>query len=92
MTYGSYLLRLIRFSLAANVALGFVLGVAFLVYGDTTANVDVTLEIGRFDGLWFIVLLPVLATPVLVLVSPVAFVIDRWLPARAAKPGPREDD
>ena len=44
MTFSRHLLALVRFSIAANVALGLVVGVAFLIYGDTTANIDLTLD------------------------------------------------
>lgn len=92
MTFSRHLLALVRFSIAANVALGLVVGVAFLIYGDTTANIDLTLEFGRFDGLWFVLLLPVFVTLALVPLSPVTFVIDRWLPGRQTKPEARGDE
>ncbi len=82
MTYGRYLRELIRFTISTTVALAIVLSLALSISGGTTANIDLTLEVGRFDGLWFILLLPLVVGITLLLVSPLAWFINNWLPSR----------
>lgn len=42
-------------------------------------EVDLTFEFGPFDGLWWIVGLPVLSILVLVILSPLSFLVYRLL-------------
>lgn len=80
MTYGRYLRDLILFTISTTVALAVVLSLAFTITGGTTANIDLTLEFGRFDGLWFILLLPLIVGLILLIVSPLAWFIHKQLP------------
>ena len=45
-------------------------------------EIDLTFEFGRFDGVWWIVGLPVVATLVFVILSPLSFPIQRLLSRR----------
>lgn len=65
--------------MASSVVLGFLIGVALLVTGGTTLEVDLTFDFGRFDGLWFIIGLPLLSVLVLVILSPLSFLVYRRL-------------
>ena len=45
-------------------------------------EIDLTFEFGPFDGVWWIVGLPVLAILVFVILSPLSFLIHRLLSRR----------
>jgi hypothetical protein len=59
--------------------LGLVVGISLLIVGETTAEINLTLEFGPFDGFWWIVGLPVLSILILVILSPVSFLIHRGI-------------
>jgi len=52
-----------------------IVGISLLLTGETTANVDLTFEFGTFDGIWWILGVPVVAALVFVLLSPLSFLI-----------------
>ena len=76
--------------LSASLALGIVVGIMLLISGGTTAEIDLTLEFGALDGLWFLIGLPVLALLVSLLLSPLSYGIHRLLHWRG-KAASRED-
>jgi len=45
-------------------------------------EIDLTFEFGPFDGIWWIIGLPVLSILVLVILSPLSFLIHRQLSKR----------
>jgi hypothetical protein len=53
-----------------------------LINGETTAEIDLTLEFGAFDGIWFLIGLPIIGTLVFLLLSPLSFGIHRLLTKR----------
>jgi hypothetical protein len=59
--------------------LGLIVGFSFLIAGEMTAEIDLTLEFGPFDGIWLLIGLPVLSFLILVIVSPLSFQIHRQL-------------
>ena len=62
--------------------LGLIVGIALLVAGETTMEIDLTFEFGPFDGIWWILGLPVLSVLVFVILSPLSFLIHRLLSRR----------
>jgi len=50
-------------------------------------EIDLTFEFGPFDGVWWIVGLPVLATLVFVILSPLSFLIHRLLSRKRTADG-----
>ena len=50
--------------------------------GEISMNVNGNIEIGAFDGFWVILGMPIVATLVLVLVSPLSFLIHKLLPEK----------
>lgn len=81
MTFGNHVKQLIHAGLYVSVALGIVIGVALFISGGTEAEIDLTLEFDRYDGVWFVVGLPLLALLVSLLLSPLSYGI-HWLLAR----------
>lgn len=59
--------------------LGLVVGIAIMAAGETTAEIDLTLEFEPLDGLWFIFGLPVLSVLLFVILSPLSFLIYRYV-------------
>jgi hypothetical protein len=72
------------FVLSSSLVLGLILGISFLVIGETTMNVDGDISIGAFDGFWLIIALPVLSLLVFVLLSPLSFLVHKLLSKRRA--------
>ncbi len=82
MTFGNHVKQLIHAGLYVSIALGILIGVMLLVSGGTEAEIDLTLEFGRFDGVWFVIGLPLLALLVSLLLSPLSYGIHRLLTRR----------
>ncbi len=79
MSFSSYLKQLCLFVLSSSLVLGLILGISFLVVGETTMNVDGDLTVGAFDGFWLIIALPLLSLLVLLLLSPLSFLVHKIL-------------
>lgn len=79
ISYIRYIRQLCLFVFSSSLALGLVIGAFFLAIGGTTMNVDGDLEIGAFDGAWLILMVPTVALLVLVLLSPLSFLIHKLL-------------
>jgi hypothetical protein len=79
MTFGNYIKQLIKIGISASLALGAVIGVLLLIVGDTTAEIDLTLEFGALDGIWYLIGLPFVSILVLVLLSPLSYGLHRFL-------------
>lgn len=59
--------------------LGLIVGASLLIAGETTMEIDLTFEFGPFDGVWWIIGLPVAAILVFAILSPLSFLIHRLL-------------
>lgn len=79
ISLANYIKQLSKFVLSSAVVLGLIVGGSLLIAGETTMEVDLTFEFGPFDGLWWIVGLPVLSILVLVILSPLSFLVYRLL-------------
>lgn len=73
--FGSYIKHLVKIVLASSLALGLVLGVSIFLSGETSMNIDLTLDFDAVDGIWVILGLPVLSLLVFSLLSPLSFFI-----------------
>ncbi len=67
-----------------------IVGVSLLAAGETSMEVDLEFDFGRFDGIWFILGLPVLSMLVLVILSPLSFLIHRQLSRKQAENVPSD--
>ena len=79
MSLGSYIKQLSKYVLSSSIVLGLIVGVSLLYVGETTMDVDLTFEFGAFDGLLWIVGLPLLSILVFVIFSPLSFWIHRLI-------------
>ena len=79
LTFSSYIKQLLLVSTAVSLALGLVIALSLLIFGGTTAEIDLTFDFGRFDGLWFLIGLPLVSLLVLILLSPLSYWIYRLL-------------
>jgi len=90
ITFGNYIKQLVRIGLSSSLALGIVVGLLLLVVGGTTAEIDLTFEFGAFDGIWFVIGLPILTILVCLIISPLSFGIHR-LPSIRSKAKSQDD-
>ena len=79
ISFSSYIKQLLKIVFSSSVVLGLVVGLALLIAGETTMEVDLTFEFGPFDGLWWMLGVPVLAILIFVILSPLSFLIHRQL-------------
>ncbi len=79
LTFRRYVKQLCLFVISSSVVLGLILGITFLLIGETTMSVDGDLDFGALDGFWLILGLPVITLLVLVILSPLSFLIHRLL-------------
>jgi amino acid transporter len=77
MSLGNYIKQLTKFVLSSSIVLGLIVGVSVLIAGETTIEIDLTLEFGPFDSVWWIVGLPIISTLICVILSPLSFLIYR---------------
>ena len=59
--------------------LGLIIGLVLLIAGETTMEIELTLDFGPLDGVWWIIGLPVLAILVFAVLSPLSFFIHRQI-------------
>jgi uncharacterized BrkB/YihY/UPF0761 family membrane protein len=90
ISFGNYIKQLSKFVLSSSIALGLIVGISLLVAGETTAEIDLTLEFGPFDGIWWIIGLPALSILILVILSPLSFLIHRKIAKSRAAEAPRD--
>jgi hypothetical protein len=79
ITFGDYIKQLSKIGLSSSLALAAVISLLLVVVGDTTAEIDLTLEFGALDGIWFLIGLPIIAILILLLLSPLSYGIHRLL-------------
>ena len=84
MSFGSHTKQLCMYVLSSSLVLGLILGISFLVIGETTMNIDGDISFGAFDGFWLIIALPLLSLLVFVLLSPLSFLIHKLLSKQRA--------
>ena len=75
MSFGNYLKQLVKIILSSSLALGLLLGIAIFIGGETTAELDLTLDFESIDGIWMLLGLPALFMLVFLLLSPLSFFI-----------------
>ncbi len=90
MRYGRYIKNLLKTVLSSSLALGLIIGVAIIVNGETTAEIDLTLDFDEVVGVGVILGLPVLSIPNFSLLSPLSFFIDKILSKRKSENVPRD--
>jgi galactitol-specific phosphotransferase system IIC component len=70
----------------SSLLLGVILGIALLIVGETSMGADFTFDFGTFDGIWLMLLLPILATLVFAILSPLSYLASRLI-ARKSRAG-----
>ena len=86
ISFRDYVGLLVRFAVSSSLVLGLIIGIWLLVSGGTTAEIDLTIELGRFNGFWMVLLLPVLVLLIMLLIAPLSYFVFRWLPGGASVP------
>ena len=85
MSIGGYIKQLTKFVVSSSFVLGLTPGIALLVTGQTSMEVDLTFDFGTFDGLWLIFGLPLASTLIFVLLSPLSFLIHRLISGKSTE-------
>ena len=80
MSFRSFLGAALRSALLTGLAIALVIAVAVAVNGSAHADFQFDLELERFDGLWFVVLLPPLLWLLTLLFSPLSYLLLRLSP------------
>ena len=79
MTLRSYVGTLCRFVISSSLALALIVFVALLISGGASITGELTLDVSRLDGIWLLLGLPLLAVLLLVIVSPLSYLLHRKL-------------
>lgn len=82
MSYRAYLIQLCKYVLSSSIVLGVIIGVAVLIAGEGSMNLDMDFDFGAFDGISVIFGLPLIAVLSFVLLSPLSFWIHKLLAIR----------
>lgn len=90
MRYGRYIKNLLKTVISSSLALGLIIGVAIIVNGETTAEIDLTLDFDEMVGVGVILGLPVLSILIFSLLSPLSFFIHKILSIRKSENVPRD--
>ncbi len=90
MRYGRYIKNLLKTVLSSSLALGLIIGVAIIVNGETTAEIDLTLDFDEVVGVGVMLGLPVLSILIFSLLSPLSFFIHKILSKRKSENVPRD--
>lgn len=77
VNFGTYVRQLLGIVISSSLTLGLIAGIALLVLGDFTMNLEGDLEFGRYDGFWLIFGLPLVSILVFGVLSPLSFLISR---------------
>ncbi len=80
--FGSYIKHLVKIVFSSALALGLVLGISIFVSGETSMNIDLTLDFDAVDGVWVILSLSALSILLFSLLSPLSFFIHGLLSKR----------
>ena len=91
ISMGSYIKQLWKIIFSSSFVLGLILGLALLVTGETTMEVDLTFEFGTLDGLWFILGVPLVSLLVFTVLSPLSFPVHKLFSRKSEAsepPGP----
>jgi hypothetical protein len=75
--FGAFLRSQLAAGAAAGAALGLLLALLLLYLGSVNGQLSLDLEFERADALWFLALSPLLLTALLVILSPLSFVLIR---------------
>ena len=82
MTYGEFLRELLKYTLAGGFALGLVLGLLIIISG-ARGELSFDISLSRWDGLYLVFGLPIVLGLLFLLVSPLAWLIQRLLRRRS---------
>ena len=90
MRFGIYMKQLVMILLSSSLSLGLILAISILAHGQTTMNIDLTLEFDAIDGVWVMLALPALSILIFAALSPLSFFIHKLLSKRSATNLPKE--
>ena len=78
-SFTTYLKRLLKIVLSSSLALALLIGIAILVVGGASGNLEFDVEIERIDALWVLLGLPIIAELIFTILSPISYLISRWV-------------
>jgi len=79
MSFKAYLKRLLKIVVSSSLALALLIAIAILVVGRVSGNLEFEVEIERIDALWVLLGLPIIATLLFIILSPISYLISQWL-------------
>jgi hypothetical protein len=75
--YGAWLAAAVSIAAFTGLALAVALSVVFLALDGVELDLNLSFELSRLDGLWFLLLLPASAVLLAVVASPLAYLLQR---------------
>lgn len=78
-SFTTYLKLLLKIVLSSSLALALLIGIAILVVGGASGNLEFDVDIERIDALWVLLGLPIIAALLFTILSPISYLISRWL-------------
>jgi len=80
MRFGRFVIHQLRFAFSSSLALGIVAGLLVILTGGIEGNVTADIDLGYSDSIWLVLGIPVGVIALFLIVSPLAFLIDKLLP------------
>jgi len=78
-SFGIYFRNLLKIVVSSSLPLALLAGAAMLLIGETSMNLDITLDFSALDGLWVLFGLPVIAVLIFAVLAPISFYVFRLL-------------
>jgi len=78
-SFTTYLKLLLKIVFSSSLALALLIGIAILVVGGASGNLEFDVDIERIDALWVLLGLPIIAALLFTILSPISYLISRWL-------------
>ncbi len=82
ISYSNYSKQLFKVVLSSSLVLAVILGIALMIFGESSMKLDMELDFGTYDGLWLMIGLPLLSVLVFAVLTPVSFFVYRLVDKR----------
>jgi len=78
-SFTTYLKRMLKIVVSSSLALALLIAIAILLVGSASGDLAFDVDIKRIDALWVLLGLPIIATLLFAILSPISYLISRWL-------------
>jgi putative flippase GtrA len=78
-SFTTYLKRMLKIVVSSSLTLALLIAIAILLVGSASGDLEFDVDIERIDALWVLLGLPIIATLLFTILSPISYWISRWL-------------